>query len=262
MSGAFAPVKVLKQLGSYAAVLYAFGFLAVHARLNALGAWSSLSLIDEAYLREGALFLVSTLLNVIYPYVFGLVLAAALGLAALRLLSAERQGRLREKLPGSGTVQVSVLILMMFLGFRYGAAELGTSGVLLADGAAESLRSGLDVSPAIRSDVYGGLSLLTIGAVVVARWMQLVPASARIFRVSATLLAVLLAVLLPFNFAVLQRASEFPLATISLDGGSDPVRGALLFNGKDQIVIRDLDGGILTLAGARVRELLQSGNVP
>jgi hypothetical protein len=62
-------------------------------------------------------------------------------------------------------------------------------------------------------------------------------------------------VLLPFNFAVLLRTAEFPLATLSITAPAAEVQGALLFRGSDQVVFYDMAGEIVSIPADRVREV-------
>jgi hypothetical protein len=251
-----AALTVIKQLGSYAAVLYAFGFLAVHARLNALGVWSRLPLLDEQYLTEGAIFLVATLRYVLFPFGLTLLILAALILICLRWVPAEKREKLRARVTAaSGPLQVVALLVIAFFSVHFGAAELATSGLLLQHGSAMDVTSMATENSGSRTLAFGSMAVLTFSAIALARWMFLSAATALLFRAGAAAVALLSTVLLPFNFAVLLRTAEFPLATLSITAPAAEVQGALLFRGSDQVVFYDMAGEIVSIPADRVREV-------
>lgn len=248
-------LSILKQIGGYTAVLYAFGFLAVHGRMNALGVWSQLPMVDVQYLIEGALFLVATLLNVLFPYGFILLIVAALAICILRWVPETKVAHLRSILFESIFLQVAVLLVLTFLTFNQAGLLLGTSGLLVTNMTQQPGHSWIQASTGMRANIYGALSLLTITAITFAIWIRFKSRAPIIFHVGAGAVAVLLSILLPFNYAVLQRISEFPFATVILDNPPEQRQGALLLRGADQIVIHVAKVGVIALPADRVKEL-------
>lgn len=244
-------VELAKQIGSFTAVLYAFGFLAVHARLNALGVWSRMPLIDEQYLTEGALFLVSSLFSGFFPFGLIALLAVSVSWWGYQRLSEERIARLSRCAPRAATLQVLALIALAFSTLHFAAHELGTTGLLLPGRASTS---NVTATGSTRAVIYGALVTLTMLAVALVVWMHRKSELPGFFTGFAAALALLLVVLLPLNYAVLLRTSEFPVMEIKMEQ-DESVRGALLLRAADQIVVYDLQGGILTLPAEDVATL-------
>src|SRR5712664_3802064 len=79
-------LKVVKNAGALAAVLYVFGFLSIRSWLNLLGVWTALPVVSDTYVHEGGAFFVATLEKLIFPWGLLALVVGALGGVAFAAL--------------------------------------------------------------------------------------------------------------------------------------------------------------------------------
>lgn len=255
--------NALKQLGGYASVLYAFGFFAVRARLNTLGVWSRVPILDAAYLVEGALFLVTTLQVLVFPFgAMALVLASAGyllkrrargGVPSLHRALERAQAWMTDS---SHWLQLAALLVLLYLAVPHPAVRavslllVDTKGQLDASAHAFAALSTSD--RALRYTLIANQTLLALG---LWWWMGQREVLPRAFRFAAAALVVFLVVSLPAQYAVLVRCEELPRAQLTLVDGAAPDEVWLVQEAGDYLVVREQTGTLRVVPAKDVKSI-------
>lgn len=245
--------EALKQLGAYTAVFYAFGFLAVRARLNALGVWSHVPIFDVTYLVEGALFFTTTVYAVLLPYGLTFLFLSVLVWGGFRVFPSKLSILKALLQRGKGPLQIASLLLVAALVVTFATDALGVVGLLIGEGPQPVPRiAGVSITdPVFRTNAYGAIVAISICAVLLFVWLRNSKRVPRLYLVAAGAIVALTLLLLPLNFAVLLRVQEFPEAEISVNK-ENPQTVFLVQQAGDQLVVRSKDRTINILPRADV----------
>jgi hypothetical protein len=259
--------EVLKQLGSFTAVFYAFGFLAVRARLNALGVWSHVPIVDVSYLTEGALFFLTTAFAFILPYGLTIVFLSVLFWGVYRLLSLRKPELIERSKEYLGRalvpLQVSALLVTFCLIVTYATPALGIVDLLIENGQRTVPKimwaSLTDVHSL--TNVYGAIVSIAVASFLLFVWVKRSNRVPKFYMVAAGLAMVLMVLLLPLNYAVLLRVQDFPEAEISLKNERKSRTVVLLQQAGDQLAVRGKDKTITIIPRADVSRIRIKKNI-
>ncbi len=203
--------EVLRAAGGAAAVMYALGFLRFRTRLNLLGVWTELPVLDQRYLSEAALLLVNSL-ETVFASPLGAMGLLAGGLLVVRLRSARSVAIVERALDSTGWVAILLVLLSAYAWFTAWLSLRRLSTIALL----------LDTSrPVLENHPGEYVLLLALAVVTGAMCWTLAPLAkeraALTARVALTFLGGLLTlqvVLLPMNHAAMFLDQPYPVATV------------------------------------------------
>lgn len=246
---------LLRDISAYSALLYVFGFLAVRARLVALGVWTALPVLDANYLTEGGLFLVATTHYLLIRVGKWLLLAGALFWIPWRAARRFRQ-RLSEPMIGALRLAQPWLQLASLLGLFWLLTPLLEELLNVHD----LLFTSKAPAPTLPYEALLFATGLLAGCWY---WLRARPVLPRAFAyVAAALTLAAVFVYLPIGYALNLRCGSFPEAEVALKDEAQPRHAALVLLAGGRLVLyeRTASGGSLqTLAEEQVKSIRTLG---
>jgi hypothetical protein len=210
--------ELFKEISGCAAVLYGIGFMIVRARLNALGVWSSLPIVDSKYLSEGWLFVCDGVYSLLrYVLVSGPLLALGLlGRYIARRYFADRTIFSIATPPWLGVAlqSTTVLVISFVLGY-FGLPGLHVAGLMLPDASLSESAGEIQYELVLFGTVLTAIAYI---------WLTRVPRAHAAFRhLLVAILVASIVVLLPVNYVLARRIRYFPVAEIQVDTDKEEV---------------------------------------
>jgi hypothetical protein len=223
-----------KQVAGLVGVVYVLGFLALRARLNALGVSTELALINEHYLAEGATFLAVTVEAVLFPW------ALLVAILATAMTALEQQLGWQRRAASWVSSRRWAAPTLLAIGWGIGVFE-----AVLIGGGLEDLGGAVTggVGGAARVAPYArevGLSFVAVvTALLVGRGVKEGPA--RWLKAYLWALAGFQLLVLPMHYGVVGRDPNYPFVQITVRDGAATTRhaGALLLETDKDLVVRE-----------------------
>lgn len=259
----------IKELSGLSALLYAFGFLVLRARLNVLGVTAALPIADERYLLAGGTFLAETL-AALFPLGFlGLAIAAVAYLVSRASSRRAARGRdavlalLKDAPWLLTTVQIGLALALSKV------VEVQFSRVVIAAHSLGAPVSGSWILDELRAHGHQRADLYTILILIVVATATLLhlyrgvppklPEAPRPLRWYVAFMLVFEVLALPINYAVLEWDPRYPVVTTRPAATAAPIPGleerAFLLLQTDKEIVLYTQGKVITVERATISSL-------